>query len=314
MTLSGGESPASSPAAGRTALVADSGPELNDLLENVLSDENWKIQSASDNQAVFALAAANSFDLIITGAKTRGPEDIELLHKIRGLRPHVRLIILADEWTPGDVIAAIREGAFSYFSGPFDHSSLAEMIRSAIASPTWDDGIEVLSATANGISLAARCDFETADRLVQFLRGAKTPDLSGPDRDGIVFAFKEILLNAMEHGCKHDPSLHVEIALAREHGAVVCRVKDPGEGFSLEEVRHAAINNPASDLARHARVREEQGLRPGGFGILIAKKLVDELIYSEKGNEVLLVKYLRPGMAKVGRASAPHSANSSGST
>jgi hypothetical protein len=27
---------------------------------------------------------------------------------------------------------------------------------------------------------------------------------------------------------------------------------------------------------------------------MVAKKLVDELVYSEKGNEVLLVKYLRP--------------------
>jgi anti-sigma regulatory factor (Ser/Thr protein kinase) len=45
-------------------------------------------------------------------------------------------------------------------------------------------------------------------------------------------------------------------------------------------------------------VREEQGLRPGGFGILLAKKLVDELIYDEKGNDVLLVKYLnRPRIA-----------------
>jgi hypothetical protein len=33
-------------------------------------------------------------------------------------------------------------------------------------------------------------------------------------------------------------------------------------------------------------------MRPGGFGILMAKKLVDELLYNEQGNEVLLVKYL----------------------
>jgi anti-sigma regulatory factor (Ser/Thr protein kinase) len=43
-------------------------------------------------------------------------------------------------------------------------------------------------------------------------------------------------------------------------------------------------------------------LRPGGFGILLAKKLVDELIYDEKGNDVLLVKYLdRPRIASTGR-------------
>jgi anti-sigma regulatory factor (Ser/Thr protein kinase) len=32
-------------------------------------------------------------------------------------------------------------------------------------------------------------------------------------------------------------------------------------------------------------------MRPGGFGILLSKQLVDELIYNEAGNEVLLVKH-----------------------
>ena len=298
MALSNGAEPTSSPAAERTALVVDSGSVINDLLDSALRSERWNIQRVPDNQAVLVLAVANSFDLIITGAMTPGPEDMELLRKIRSVRPHVRLIILTDERTPGDVIAAIREGAFSYYSGPFEHSALVEMVRSAIASPTWDDGIEVLSATTSGISLTARCDFETADRLVQFLRGEKMAALSEVDREGMIFACKEILLNAIEHGCNFVSSQHVEISFVREQGAVVCRVKDPGEGFSLEGVRHAAINNPAGDLARHARVREARGLRPGGFGILIAKKLVDELIYSKKGNEVLLVKYVRPAAVR----------------
>jgi anti-sigma regulatory factor (Ser/Thr protein kinase) len=38
--------------------------------------------------------------------------------------------------------------------------------------------------------------------------------------------------------------------------------------------------------------REARGLRPGGFGILMAKGLVDDLYYNEQGNEVLLIKYL----------------------
>ena len=39
-------------------------------------------------------------------------------------------------------------------------------------------------------------------------------------------------------------------------------------------------------------------MRPGGYGILLAQKLVDELIYNEDGNEVLLVKYLDDGELK----------------
>jgi anti-sigma regulatory factor (Ser/Thr protein kinase) len=33
-------------------------------------------------------------------------------------------------------------------------------------------------------------------------------------------------------------------------------------------------------------------LRPGGYGLLLAAGTVDELIYGEVGNEVLLIKYV----------------------
>ena len=38
--------------------------------------------------------------------------------------------------------------------------------------------------------------------------------------------------------------------------------------------------------------REAEGMRPGGYGLLLAAGTVDELIYSEIGNEVLLIKYV----------------------
>jgi anti-sigma regulatory factor (Ser/Thr protein kinase)/CheY-like chemotaxis protein len=262
------------------------------MLMNVLTTEGWNIQPIVDNQDVLALATAKPFDLIITGQKTSGPEDLELLRKIRSARPHVRLIILTDEWTRGDVIAAMREGAFSYFVAPFEPSALAEMVRAAAAAPYWDDGIEILSATPAWVQLTARCDLLTANRLVQFLAGVG--NIPETDKEQIIIAFREILINAMEHGAHFNPSQHVEISYVHSRRAIACRVKDPGRGFSLEELRHAAIANSPENVFSHMAVREEQGLRPGGFGILLAKKLVDELIYDEKGNDVVLVKYLDP--------------------
>ena len=38
-------------------------------------------------------------------------------------------------------------------------------------------------------------------------------------------------------------------------------------------------------------MREEKGIRPGGFGLLIVRASVDELLYNEKRNEVVFVKY-----------------------
>ena len=42
----------------------------------------------------------------------------------------------------------------------------------------------------------------------------------------------------------------------------------------------------------HGDVRAEKGLRPGGFGLVMVKASVDELLYNEKHNEVVFVKYL----------------------
>ena len=61
---------------------------------------------------------AQAYDLVLTGEETSGKQDVELLRQIRTVRPHVRLIIITSKSTPADVIAAMRERAFSYFSEP----------------------------------------------------------------------------------------------------------------------------------------------------------------------------------------------------
>jgi anti-sigma regulatory factor (Ser/Thr protein kinase) len=73
---------------------------------------------------------------------------------------------------------------------------------------------------------------------------------------------------------------------------VMYRIADPGPGFKLEELTHAACNYPPEQVLEPSIVRKEKGLRPGGFGILMAKAMVDELLYNEAHNEVVFVKYL----------------------
>jgi anti-sigma regulatory factor (Ser/Thr protein kinase) len=135
-----------------------------------------------------------------------------------------------------------------------------------------------------------RCDLSTADRLHQFARGFL--DLPEADEDKVATACREMLLNAMEHGGRFNPERRIEISFLRARQVVLIRIKDPGEGFSLKENLDTAENNPQDDPIRHVKHREEQGMRPGGYGILLAKKLVDELFYGEKGNDVLLIKYI----------------------
>jgi anti-sigma regulatory factor (Ser/Thr protein kinase) len=284
------------PFAIRNALVVDPGPELNDLLVEILKPGLWAVQHVPTNQAVLQVARGKAFELIITGENTSGREDVELLRKIRLVRPHMRLIILTNESTPEDVLASMREHAFSFFSKPYSFEQLGNMIQMAIDAPFWDDGIEVHSSTTEWIKLQVRCQVRTADRLLQFMK--EISDLPGKERHEVGMAFHEILLNAMEHGGGLDPKKYVEVEYVRARRMVSCRISDPGAGFTLDEIPHAAVANPENNPVRHAEIRDELGLRPGGFGILLAQKLVDQVIYGQDGNEVLLIKYLDKAQPK----------------
>lgn len=275
----------------KLALIVGSNVQLAAELAQILPE--WEIRRTPSNLSALELIERQKFDLVLTDEDTPGSVDVQLLRKIRAIRPHLRLVILTNESTTSDVIASMREGAFSYFSKPFAKEAFREMIRLAAEGPSWDDGIEVVSATPEWIQIFARCDRQTADRLLQFFH--EIVDLPQPERDNVATGFREMLLNAIEHGGHFDPNQFVEISYHRPRHAVICRVKDPGEGFSFEEVQHAAISNPPDDPLRHQEYRDAAGLRPGGFGVLITRSLVDELIYSERGNEVLLIKYLEAG-------------------
>ena len=272
----------------KVALLVGDDSTVAAAVHKVLGD--WQIVRSQDNSSALEMLREKPYDLVLTGDGTSCKQDLELLRQIRIVRPHTRLIILTREGTPEDVVAAMRDRAFSYFSKPYSMTDFAQMLQLATTGPVWDEGIEILAATPTWIRLLARCDLRTADRLLQFIHEAA--DLPPSEKKEVGSAFREVLMNAIEHGAHFNPSQHVEIAYVRAKRVVLCRVKDPGQGFSLKELRHAAIANPLEDPLRHLVVREDQGLRPGGFGIMLARNVIDEMIYGERGNDVLLIKYL----------------------
>jgi len=77
----------------------------------------------------------------------------------------------------------------------------------------------------------------------------------------------------------------------RTQRSIVYYFRDPGPGFNRERLPHAPGSNTIENPIAHIEYREAHGMRPGGFGIMLTKQLVDEVIYNEIGNEVLLIKH-----------------------
>ena len=151
-------------------------------------------------------------------------------------------------------------------------------------------GIEIVSLLPEWVELRVPSDLVVISPLQQLLTQLEA-GLSPEVSEAISGAFREMICNAVEYGGHLDPAALVEVRLIRLKHAFICRIKDPGNGFDPSSLDHAAINNPTGNPVRHAFVREEKGLRGGGFGILLVSQLVDELVYNERHNEVQFVKY-----------------------
>lgn len=248
------------------------------------------IERIFDEQALFAAIRVYPFALVVTGRDVSGAHASRLLHRIRSVHPETPVILMPGQSTREDVIAAMRGSAFCYFSKAYFEVVFDEVLRHSVSGEEWADSIRVESATPAWLRVIARCEIATGDRLTQFMN--EVSDLEGKERESVGFALKEILMNAMEYGGQFNRDRLVEVSYVRGKRMMLYRVRDPGEGFSLEELSHAAISNPPEEPVRHLEIRDAMGLRPGGFGVLLSRKLVDDLIYSEQGNDVLLIKYL----------------------
>ncbi len=88
-----------------------------------------------------------------------------------------------------------------------------------------------------------------------------------------------------------DPAQKVRVACLRTRRMLLYRIADPGPGFTFDDLSHAAVAHP-SDVVAHDAVREAKGIRPGGFGLALIRAIADELVYNERQNDVVFVKYL----------------------
>jgi len=166
------------------------------------------------------------------------------------------------------------------------------MVSRAIRERDWKDDIELISGLPDWLSLRVASRQLSAARLVRFMDELQA-GVSADTRQGLLLAFRELLLNAMEHGAGLGSGRTVEVAAVRTERAIVFHFRDPGEGFQRDQLQHAAISNPPDDPVRHMERRQAIGMRPGGFGMLIARRVADELYYSESGNQVLLIKHTK---------------------
>jgi|SRR5215469_5321812 len=281
-------------------LVADDERTTRFAVSSMLKKAGYRVTTAKDGAEALRKIRQTSFDLAFLDVWMPGLTGLEVLARVRASESQPKIVIMTSDGTPETILRAIREQAYEYLTKPFPPKEAVEVAQRALEHNA-SAPIEVISARPHWVELLIPCTQEAAERIQSFLMKLKA-DLPDDLRDRVGSAFRELLLNAVEWGGKLDPNRKVRIAYLRSPRLLLYRVADPGQGFSFEGLSHAAVGQHADEPTAHMAVREQLGLRPGGFGIAMTRAMADELIYNEKQNEVILIKYLTSAGADSGPA------------
>lgn len=272
----------------RVLVIEDDGVLRQELL-GIFDVAGFSAVGTAGNQGVLAQIRKKSFDVVVLDLGLARVDVLDILRQIEKLDSPPAVIALGSDDTPTAVVQAIGERAYPYLVKPTPPSSILESVVQVFSAQNCLT-IEVISARPEWVELLVPCALEAVARVQGVVE--TLADLPADLRKSVGQAFRELLMNAVEWGGQLDPNRTVRIACLRTKDLLLYRIADPGPGFSLDQLPHAAIGNQAGEPYGHMEVREQKGLRPGGFGLLVTRAIVDELIYNERRNEVVFLKRL----------------------
>jgi CheY-like chemotaxis protein len=229
------------------------------------------------------------FDAVLCDLVLPGMTGWEFIEQLRSEDPHARIMVVSAHGSGENLLASLRRSVVDFLVKPFD----PEDLRVAVANLLSEElSIEVISATPNWVELHVPASFQAAASMETFFNNLQV-GIDETTQRAISIAFRELLNNAIEHGAKGDSRRRIGISYVRFDRAIMYRITDPGAGFDFGDLPHAAISYP-DDPLKHLEVRQAQGMRAGGYGLLWIQNLADQVVFNERRNKVIFIKYLDP--------------------
>jgi two-component system, OmpR family, response regulator len=270
----------------RTVLIVDDERDINDILASLVQARDFKPIQMFTGARVVDAVRRHLPDLVLLDLMLPDTDGFAICDHLKrnratNLIPVIMVTALSE---PNHRASGVRVGANGYLTKPFTPDQLFEAIDKAFAwrrehegrGTTGEINFDVRSETAHLV--------QVNDLLADLF--AHTPLTERQIKD-LRQAIMEMGGNAIEWGHRRNADLVLRITYRIDPQAVTLIIRDQGPGFNPSRVPHAASDE---DPIAHLDVRNELGIREGGFGIMLAKGLVDEFHYNEVGNEVTLVK------------------------
>ena len=115
-------------------LVVDDDKNLLELARTRLEAANYTVSTAPGVEEASAAAAKDGFDLAIVDLRLADEDGITLMEKLHALNPEMPVIILTGHASVEGAVEAMKRGAYTYLTKPFDPRELVLQIGRALES------------------------------------------------------------------------------------------------------------------------------------------------------------------------------------
>ena len=115
-----------------TILIVDDDRPIRSTLKEILEFEKFKVEDAEDGQMAISKVEKNDYDLILCDIKMPKMDGIEVLQKIRELKPHIPVVMISGHGDIETAVGAIKLGAFDFIAKPLDLNRLLVTVRNAL--------------------------------------------------------------------------------------------------------------------------------------------------------------------------------------
>jgi len=111
-------------------LVVDDEPRIRSLLaETLRGKEDAEIDEAAGGVEALRLADETDYDLCLLDLRMPGMDGLEVLARLREVRPDVPVIMLTAHGTTDAAVQAMKAGATDFLEKPFESARLKAMVR-----------------------------------------------------------------------------------------------------------------------------------------------------------------------------------------